>query len=168
MVKAMSFFVKGLYFPKPQMKMSTKVNFLLAVLFSFSALLWKLTTTSASTCFNFLYMLLFGGGGGHFFQWFFGTCIFFQLMLLDDICHVRIPRSSANWLIMQIEFVIHHSTWFKFYSRQVLLSSIISPPKIRNEFHKILGSIVWWCTYIVFQIGQVFWDTCGKAALPQL
>ena len=140
MVKAMSFFVKGLYFPKPQMKMSTKVNFLFGG-FLFSS---HLTTTipASITCFNFLQAFLGRKGRTLFFKvQFFGNsiCIFLptkKYYSFLTFVMFAFQHSSANWLLMQIEFVIHHSTWFKFYSRQVLLGSIIiiSPANIFSKW----------------------------------
>ena len=139
MVKAMSFFVKGLYFPKPQMKMSTKVNFLFGGFLFFSS--------DDNPCQHHLFQ---------FSTSFFGKkrvdTFFFKVQFFGNSICIFLPtkkyysfltfvmfafqHSSANWLLMQIEFVIHHSTWFKFYSRQVLLGSIIiiSPANIFSKW----------------------------------
>ena len=142
MVKAMSFFVKGLYFLKPQMKMSTKVNFLFGG-FLFSS---HLTTTipASITCFNFLQAFLGRKGWTLFFSKYNSLEIVFAIFLPTKKYYYSFltfvmfafQHSSANWLLMQIEFVIHHSTWFKFYSRQVLLGSIIiiSPANIFSKW----------------------------------
>ena len=113
MVKTMSFFVKGLYFPKPQMKMSTKVNFLFGG-FLFSS---HLTTTipASITCFNFLQAFFFWEEkGGHFFQSTYNSLeivfVFFlptkkyYYSFLTFVMFVRIPTqlsqliTNANWI----------------------------------------------------------------------